>query len=209
MLRLYYADVSGINAGTDGYILSDYRLDRLESVKSEKIRRQGIGAELLLNCAVTDVCPDISLPLDVHIGKNGKPFLPDGPFFSLSHSGSIAACAISDAELGLDVQFLHACSEDFVKRFFTASEHEHIINADDKDYAFTMLWSLKESYLKAVGTGLNEPLNSFSIVPGEVIRFFENSELGFWHSVVDGFHFALCQPGKCQPVPELIKKKLL
>ena len=51
MLRLYYADVAGLDADAGAYALSDYRRDRLAHIRPPRARRQGIGAELLLNRA--------------------------------------------------------------------------------------------------------------------------------------------------------------
>lgn len=81
--------------------------------------------------------------------ENGKPTL-DFCFFSISHSGDIAVCAVSDYPVGADVQYM----SDFKKRekymLFTASESGYV-NERDYEQRFYTLWTMKEAYIKAIG----------------------------------------------------------
>ena len=206
MLRLYYADVAGLDADAGAYALSDYRRDRLAHIRPPRARRQGIGAELLLNRAAGELRPDAELPLHILTGAAGKPYCAEGPCFSLSHSGDVAACAVSDAELGLDVQEGREYSAAFVRRFFTSDEQRRISGAADRDFEFTKLWALKESYLKALGTGLETPTSSFSVLCGERIEIAGRRGVGLWHCFRDGFHFALCRLGGESGEPEVFEK---
>src|SRR5262249_37063214 len=49
-------------------------------------------------------------------------------------------------------------------RYFSASENRRLDACPPLEYAarFVEIWTLKESYIKALGTGLNHPLDSFS-----------------------------------------------
>ena len=86
MLRIYYAYVSGLDPAGD-YALSEYRRARLESVRPDASRRCGIGAELLLNRAITDWWSDFPLLLDIVTLEHGKPALRGGEvYIGLSHS---------------------------------------------------------------------------------------------------------------------------
>jgi 4'-phosphopantetheinyl transferase len=92
-------------------------------------------------------------------GPQGKPEVSNGPFFSLSHSGDLALCAVSPARrIGVDVEQLRpvAGAEQIARRWFTVSELEAYLEARaaQPDQAFLRVWTRKEAYLKALGTGL-------------------------------------------------------
>lgn len=81
-----------------------------------------------------------------------------GPIsLSLSHSGDdgFAVAASGDVELGCDVESLEPRSEDFVADYFTDVERNWIRAADEaRSLRANLLWSAKESALKALGEGL-------------------------------------------------------
>lgn len=85
--------------------------------------------------------------------SRGKPWLPGGPDFSISHSAGIAACAVAPTGLviGIDIEP--------VKRARIATMR--IVASDDERNALecggitaTELWTAKEAVLKAAGAGL-------------------------------------------------------
>ena len=118
MLRIYYAYVSGLDPAGD-YALSEYRRARLESVRPDASRRCGIGAELLLNRAITDWRSDFPLPLDIVTLEHGKPALRGGEvYIGLSHSGAYAAAAVCDEDFGLDIQRSMPPNIALARRFF-------------------------------------------------------------------------------------------
>ena len=202
MLKLFYADVSCLDSTPEQYILSEYRKEKLEQLKPADSRRQGLGAELLLNRAAASCRPGIALPLTITVGEYGKPAWDiQGLYFNLSHSDELAACAVADCAVGVDVQKACAFPEKLAARYFTEEEYKAILAVEDEGYAFGKLWSLKESYLKAIGTGIHMPLNSFSVI-------LENGIPGarFWHSFFGGFHFAVCTLGGCSAVPDIIQE---
>lgn len=199
--RLTYADARALPLSAEAASLSDYRRARLAGLKSELARRESLGAELLLRRALG--APE-GEPLRIGVRDGGKPFLPDREvFFSLSHSGGFVLCALSDRELGADLQRERRWNESVARRCFAPPEREWILSAADRDAAFHQVWAMKESYIKALGTGLSLPLNSFSVpldgLPGENCGGWR-----FWHTCREGLHFALCSRG--EPRPELFEE---
>jgi 4'-phosphopantetheinyl transferase len=77
---------------------------------------------------------------------------------SLSHRGGIAACAVGepDAMLGCDVEVVEPRSDAFVADYFTSEEQAMIRQAPDpvRFALIALIWSAKESALKALRTGL-------------------------------------------------------
>ena len=206
MLLSYYCDVSRISADlSDLPALSEYRLLRLRGTKPLLKKQQGIAAELLLYKALQTMEPGTSLPPDIAADEHGKPYLRDSRlFFSLSHSGQLAFCALSDRVLGADIQVISRYDPALASRFFAAGEQSYVKSSADKDMAFTRVWAMKESYIKAMGQGLAVPLSSFDVCPnGELCRSF--GDYSFWRTEAEGYVFALCVFGG-HPEPDVFKK---
>jgi 4'-phosphopantetheinyl transferase len=96
--------------------------------------------------------------------ENGKPYLQgiDDIFFNISHCSIGAVCAISNIEVGVDIQDILPFNADVAQRVCSDSELSMIDSCRDQDRMFCKLWTLKESYIKAIGTGLSTPLKEVS-----------------------------------------------
>lgn len=101
--------------------------------------------------------------LEIKKTPSGKPFFADRNgieadiHFSISHSGSIAACAIGNVPCGIDVE-TKPIPERVMKRFFP--------DCTDKDEAI-ILWTRRESAGKLDGRGFfadPDPAVSFTTV---------------------------------------------
>ena len=192
MLEVYFADVSGLDPDRE-YSLSPYRREKLMRQKNLLARKQGLGAELLLIKALETAAPELLPPLDISCGIDGKPELVgSGIFFNLSHSGSFAACAVSDSPVGLDIQTERDCDRRLAEKYFTAPERRFIEESENKAYAFTKLWCMKESAVKHIGTGLKTRLSSFSVELERNTACLDGRMLYFHHSLIYGCHLALC-----------------
>ena len=147
--------------------VSAQRREKIARFRAEGAGRLSLGAALLLN----RVLAEAGLPPAgaFAFGPEGKPWLPDRPglHFSLSHSGTWVLCALSDAELGCDVEGPRRFDPALARRFFHPDETAWLLSLPprEQDAAFLRLWTLKESYLKAVGLGLSLPLDAFRILP--------------------------------------------
>lgn len=207
MLHIYYAFIGDCALTFDASQLSSYRLKKLETLSAAQSIRQAVAAELLLNHALRGLRPELELPLDISVNQFGKPYCGGaGLFFSISHCEQYVACAVSDHDLGIDIQVSGRYNERFVKRFFTAVENDYISKSLDKDRAFTKLWSLKESYLKAIGTGLRTSLGSFSIEETEEITVDTDICCGFWHRTIEDYHLSVCVMDSRHIVPDKIEE---
>jgi 4'-phosphopantetheinyl transferase len=100
----------------------------------------------------------------------GKPALAgESPLrFNLSHSGDVVVVAIGlKCILGVDVEQVHPVDhmEDIARRFFHPDEAAEVLSspASQRERAFFSCWTRKEAYLKATGSGLSTPLQSFRV----------------------------------------------
>lgn len=82
----------------------------------------------------------------------GKPFIPGGRHFSISHSEGSWAVLVADEECGLDIQFERTADElKIAKRWYHPDESAVV--AEDED-AFFRIWTRREALVKAAGTGI-------------------------------------------------------
>ncbi len=100
----------------------------------------------------------------------GKPFLDSHPniCFNLSHCKGMAVCALSDNTVGADCEPLRQVRPGVVRRVCADIEAEELKRAENSDLHFTRLWTLKESFVKAVGRGVSYPMKNavFSLDSG-------------------------------------------
>lgn len=90
----------------------------------------------------------------VFYGENGKPQL-DFCFFSISHSGNYAVCAVSDRPVGADIELASRYKRREKYPLFSERESSYV-NARDSAFRFCILWTRKEAYVKAAGGILAE-----------------------------------------------------
>jgi len=87
--------------------------------------------------------------------EEGKPICIDGPAVSVTHSGDLIACAVSDsAEIGIDLEVPRRRRRvKGIARGYFSREEASWLETQPED-RFYMLWVLKEAYLKAIGHGI-------------------------------------------------------
>lgn len=97
--------------------------------------------------------------------KNGKPYLKDYPniYFNISHCRCCVACAISNKDVGLDVQDIRPVSNHLIKRVCNETEQIKIFNSKDKNAEFASIWSVKESVGKLCGCGIATNLKMLTL----------------------------------------------
>jgi len=89
--------------------------------------------------------------------------------FNLTHTNGLVACAIArGTDVGIDAEFLDPPVHllELAERYFSPAEIDSLrMCADGERRArFVELWTLKEAYVKGLGFGLAQSLDSFSIV---------------------------------------------
>lgn len=113
------------------------------------------------------------VPLVVPPGRESqKPYVAAEPPFSfnMSHSGERVAIAVwrqgRGFEVGVDLEKRRPLEdiESTAPLYFTERERRLIFSADDRAAEFLRLWTLKEAYVKALGTGLVGKVNELSIL---------------------------------------------
>lgn len=211
MIRLLLADVlplddpalyDALYAGA-----SASRRAAAEAYRFRKDRNLSIGAAALLDRGLAAFG---LRERDMSYGRtaDGKPFFRNAPdiHFSISHSSSKVAVALSDREVGCDIERMDDIDMAVGERFFSREEYLSAMASEDCLRAFYRCWTLKESYLKAVGKGLALPPESFTVDPvSGTVKFAEGSDDRFAFlspSSFDGYECALCYSPSCG-LPEI------
>lgn len=122
-------------------------------------RRRFIVAHAALRQILGPYCGRAAARVRLHLPAEGRPRLACvGPRFSLSHSGSRALVAVSRRVVGADLEQIRDDFDlvSFAVRFFQPAEAADLIRAPKprRPELFFRYWTVKEAYLKALGTGL-------------------------------------------------------
>jgi 4'-phosphopantetheinyl transferase len=122
--------------------------------------------------------PHVLAKIEIRPAPSGAPeaFFANQPVavtISLSHRAGTAMCAIglSGVDLGCDLEVIEPRSDAFVADYFTAKEQALVARAPatDRSRLLALLWSGKESALKALHTGLRVDTRCVIVSPVEAL----------------------------------------
>lgn len=166
---------------TDPALLDHYRalMTKEEAARAarfvfERDRHQFLVTRALVRTVLSRYA-DVD-PRDWRFGENhfGKPHVT-GPeelpvMFNVSHTAGLVVCAVAKSDaVGVDVERTDRDAEhlNIAKRFFAEPEWRMLeaVAPNERAKTFFRIWTLKEAYIKAHGSGLSIPLGSFSVMP--------------------------------------------
>lgn len=144
--------------------LPAWRRDEVTRYRREVDRRVRVIAHRLLRQLLDE---EFGLDLDtlrVEHTVHGKPFFPDfhDVHFSISHCDVAVAVAVAREPVGIDVEMVTPLDMEVARRVLNDDELREVLAAPRPDIEFTRLWTIKESYLKMLGTGLIDDLPSLT-----------------------------------------------
>jgi 4'-phosphopantetheinyl transferase len=201
-IDLWFVDPDTANSASlqaAAELLSPDELARANGFRFPVLRRDYLITRWLVRTILSE---RLSIPeRTLHFGSNayGRPYLLTHPelSFNISHTNGLIALAVAQAgEIGLDIEQLQTdrAAPKLADYCFAASERAalHRVAPEGFDEAFFTYWTLKESYIKALGTGLSTALDSFSV------ELCNAKSIGFTPSPqdVDSYapHFWLIRP---------------
>jgi 4'-phosphopantetheinyl transferase len=171
--------------------LSQQELKRVPFFKFDAVRQNYIISQGILRILLGGYL-NIE-PRELKIGRHskGKPFSLDDPklCFNISNSGGLAVYGFSrDGEIGIDIEHQRPLPDldEMIAKNFTTSEIKFIYaKPAEKSERFFRFWTVKESYLKAIGEGMRLPPDCLEFsIEGSKIRLlsikgvFEQED---WH----------------------------
>jgi len=157
--------------------VSDERRARLERMRSERDRITSLTAELTVRMVISDTLGLSNDEIFFDYGKHGKPFLRGHSdfHFSFSHAGEYVAFVGSDTPAGIDTESGKRGNEKIAKRCFTENEYSAVYERGTE--SFVRIWTCKEAYVKYLGTGLSEGLDTFDVLDGSTGCRFESFDV--------------------------------
>lgn len=170
----------------------------VKNQKQQHLDAHALFAQLCHASGITDTT--------LRYGKMGKPSLAAYPdcFFNLSHCDGLAVCLFSEKECGVDAETIRPVRMRVAERVFTESELAALETAQNPDLFFTRLWTLKEAFVKTVGTGISYPMKQieFSIMKDTVLS--SHPEYGFAQLLLSSHVISVCIASPVQQQPVLI-----
>jgi len=176
-MNVYWLEQSAADVPVLNNWLSAGELARLKGMRFEKRRadfRLGRWTAKRALSAYLNLPADFAAMARIEIRPepSGAPevFLADklaDVTISLSHRAGTAICAIaaSGVALGCDLEVIEPRSDAFLADYFTTEEQEFVacVQASERSQILALLWSAKESALKALREGLRLDTRSLRV----------------------------------------------
>ncbi len=183
---------------TDNYSLKELNISSLPDSRRIKIDRLVHESDKLASACA-------GLLIDKFIGKNlklneyGKPY-SDEKFFNISHSGNYVIIAVSDFEVGCDVEMKRELEyERLGKIVFHENERKKLSETDDKGSLFFKLWTSKEAFIKCLGEGFHFKTSELDLSPLPDKFEYKGRTLFFKEYMLKDAEIMLCGEDKNLP----------
>lgn len=164
--------------------ISEQRREQALKFKHELGKRLCVLAYQLLKRGLAEVYGIRENPV-FEYNEHGKPMIVGHPeiFFNLSHCKEAAICVVSNQPVGVDVESVRSFNESLVRYTMNEAEVKEIESAEDQAVAFIRLWTMKESALKLIGTGISNELKQ--VLQQENLQFqtFVDAQRRFVYSI--------------------------
>lgn len=163
-----------IEANFDSLIEGLYaaRKEKVKKLQNKKAAYESITAGYLFQELCERKLGITAEQIKIIAREHGKPQLDGyGDFkFNISHTDGMVVLAYGKSECGIDVERIREHDLKVARRCFCESEYDYIVNGlygagkrEDEYARFFHMWTMKEAYLKYMGSGISVPLNSFEI----------------------------------------------
>ena len=153
--------------------LSKNEMDYWFSIQHPKMKEQYLASKILTRLLLSKYCNGEIHPHEwvFEAGKYGKPQLSKAfdtlkVFFNLSHCDTVFTICIDSHTIGIDIEsYQFNIDDDVAKTVFSATELAGVIgmNTIQKNDYYIQLWTLKESFSKQQGLGIQMPFHKFSV----------------------------------------------
>lgn len=150
-------------------------LDDSERRKTKVLPKSSADLYLASHCLLRSLlAAELAIPpekIQMCERPGGRPELADtlsttGWRFNLSHTRGAVGVALAShgMAVGVDIESIDRKPKtiDLADRFFSQAEALEIARDSKKDRLFLRYWTLREAFVKALGTGLAFPLSSIS-----------------------------------------------
>jgi 4'-phosphopantetheinyl transferase len=151
-------------------LLSTDEQERANRYYREKDKQRFILARAILRLLLARYLNQDAKQLIFEIGENKKPHVKGDSslHYNVSHSGDYILIAISDSEVGIDVEQpdhnMHY--EEIMHISYSQPEADFVKASADPRQTFYTLWTRKEALLKATAKGIDDALKFIPSIDG-------------------------------------------
>jgi 4'-phosphopantetheinyl transferase len=164
-------DAHDVERSPPGAVLDDAERARAAAYHLERDRRRFTVTRGFARTVLATYSQIEPSAVRFHLGTHGKPALFESGetslCFNVSHCEEIALIAVSDVELGVDVEQARDGFDvlELSEQSFSRAENDALrrLPPVQRRTAFFACWTRKEAYIKAIGLGLTMPLGDFSV----------------------------------------------
>jgi 4'-phosphopantetheinyl transferase len=143
-------------------VLSDEEMERYHRLHFEKDKHNYLVAHAMLRRVLSKYVSLHASQWQFSSNDHGKPELEKqavlpGISFNISHTDGLCACIIAlDKPCGIDIENIHRQNnlKAVAQRMFAEEELKAMRKSENAQQQFYHYWTLREAYVKALGTGL-------------------------------------------------------
>lgn len=171
-VHIWFANLNNtVGKQTDYYVLlSDEEKKRADKFHFPKDHNQFVVSKGILRLLSGQYLDQNPKNIVFKQGHYGKPIYADENRlkFNISHSGDMIVLGfVKDIEIGVDIEKIKDDFDvmDIANNFFSTKEIASLkaLPENMQPRAFYRCWTRKESFIKAEGSGLSFPLDSFTV----------------------------------------------
>lgn len=122
--------------------------------------------------------------------------------FNVSHAEKIVVLAFSDSSIGIDIENIKLIDFKYYTSIFTDKELKlfNLMNQEEKIIYFFKTWTLKESYGKCLGKGLNIDFKSIDLSELNSTLSYGNEYFFYQQIIEEEYYLSLCSVKKINEI---------
>ena len=187
--------ISNINDYSNNYINKFYnninieKRTKIDKLVNKKDKYRSIIGEILLSKLI-----DNYTELLFKTNKNGKPYIINkNIYYNISHSNDFIICAISNKEIGIDIEKIKTVNLNIINKFATDKEKKYILSNKDKALErLYQIYTLKESYIKCLGDNMTKLLDIEFIIDNNITCSDKNIK-SYTINDINGYSISICE----------------
>lgn len=169
-IHVWFCLPHAADASAHAFALLDIaEVERASGFRQERDRTRFISHHAFTRRVLARYLDTSPAQLTMHTSPRGRPAVDPayGIDFNTSRSGGLSVVAVSRGRVGIDTEAVRPIDDaaGLADGLFTEEEQRSLQAAPraSRDDAFLELWTRKESVVKAFGTGLSAPLDTFEV----------------------------------------------
>ncbi|WP_346239476.1 4'-phosphopantetheinyl transferase family protein [Niabella insulamsoli] len=175
---IYMADIDHIDCNLHSDCITEAEATKAAAFWKADDRKRFLSGRIMIKSILAKWIGGRPSQIKICAGKNGKPVAVSDiaaawlPHFNISHAGKRVAVAISDHPVGIDLEDIKKV--DFAAlapSVFSENERQVFEQSEDPAFIFYKYWTSKEAFLKALGLGLVDDLQTIDISAGIDVSF--------------------------------------